>query len=255
MKAILNKNYFEVEYKGEKGFVLVSDEEIKENDWCFDCFINKKPISIFRCNEDQLLNIQTGTDSLNFKIIGSTFLLEGVPLIILEEEVQNLAIDYLYLQLKEDKFTDLNIVKYKAFIQGYNQFKSKYKYTEEDLIKAIELGMNNIYMYQNTDCEKLNFSLEKNESVETLIKYINQPKELEFKMVQDFSNRSCETCCLSMNNGICDANMINNCISNTGNIKHPDYWSSKEEDDSDYQIFRLDKATHPTHPAGQLIII
>jgi hypothetical protein len=51
---------------------ITSDEEIKEGDWCIDTFKNGKIIDVFKCTEEQLLNIQIGTDTLNYKIIFST---------------------------------------------------------------------------------------------------------------------------------------------------------------------------------------
>ena len=52
---------------------ITSDEEIKEGDWCIEFTPNNEKITeLFKCNEEQVLNISTGTDYKYKKIILTT---------------------------------------------------------------------------------------------------------------------------------------------------------------------------------------
>lgn len=52
---------------------IISDEEIKEEDWCIEFTPNNEKITeLFKCNEEQVLNISTGTDYKYKKIILTT---------------------------------------------------------------------------------------------------------------------------------------------------------------------------------------
>lgn len=50
-----------------------------------------------------------------------------------------------------------------------------------------------------------------------------------FKMEVDYSNRSCSTCNLGQS-GLCELELDHECVSNTGNEEHKDYWISTEEE-------------------------
>ena len=60
-------------YKIGKELFITSDEEIKEGDWCIEFTPNNEKITeLFKCNEEQVLNISTGTDYKYKKIILTT---------------------------------------------------------------------------------------------------------------------------------------------------------------------------------------
>ena len=59
-------------------------------------------------------------------------ILEGVPLLPpLEDEVEKLAFDYTSVSQSHRR---------RGFIDGYNKAKEDFKYTEEDILSAIEIG-------------------------------------------------------------------------------------------------------------------
>lgn len=90
MKAILNKNYFEVEYQGQKGFVLVSDEKIKSNDYVYylhNSGLHKPSVHIvikpnYSDYKPYSIHFTSGFGVKEDckKIVGSTFPLEGFQL-------------------------------------------------------------------------------------------------------------------------------------------------------------------------------
>lgn len=49
------------------------------------------------------------------------------------------------------------------------------------------------------------------------------------KLKEDYSNRSCSTCNLGQS-GLCELELDHECISNTGNENHKDYWITTKED-------------------------
>ena len=60
-------------YKIGKELFITSDEEIKEGDWGIEFTPNNEKITeLFKCNEEQVLNISTGTDYKYKKIILTT---------------------------------------------------------------------------------------------------------------------------------------------------------------------------------------
>jgi hypothetical protein len=225
MKAILNENWIEV----EQGFVLVSDRVAKTGELYLT--------SIKRDIKPKSKGVIQAGDTIE----GATFLLQGVPLIVLEYEVTKLSEIGGY----HDKLSD------DLYKEGFHQYNSKYKYTEEDLKNAIELARPQYFQDKNGNTIYGETYLEEDHKI---IEILNKPKTIEFEIERDYSNRCCESCCLLMDVGLCDADKIGKCVSNTGNEKHADYWSSRTEDESDYEIYKLKVIPHPTHKAGQLII-
>jgi hypothetical protein len=112
--------------------------------------------------------------------------LEGVPLLPpLEDEVGELAQKYVEDEVKPDiepigYNQDLRIGIYggsvTGFIEGYNKAKEKHKYTEEDLTRAFNIGINSQF-------ESTELKLNKDESFDRhsknllkLIQSLRQPK-------------------------------------------------------------------------------
>ena len=73
-------------------------------------------------------------DHWKHKIIASTKPLEGLPLLVIEDEVENV--------FYQDNILDKEVAQhfFSLFKEGYNKAKETFKFTEEDLRKAIQLG-------------------------------------------------------------------------------------------------------------------
>ncbi|MFT4061097.1 MAG: hypothetical protein QM642_01930 [Edaphocola sp.] len=145
----------------ENGYLGVSDEEIKAGDYIIGitknnsvCYFPQLPLSyivndvgfITINNENNPFplngkNLQNDFDRA-YKILFTTpdLELEGVPLIDLKlENVELLAKEETDAECRID--SSLNYTGYyKGFQRGYNKAKELYKYTEEDVLKVIELA-------------------------------------------------------------------------------------------------------------------
>ena len=101
-----------------------------------------------------MIAVRTGIDDSEYvedyikKIIAhrplkDASILEGVPLLpeFSQEDVEKLAFNQLFpVWNSKDILENLEQSQIEAFKKGYNKAKETYKYTEEDLIKAIELA-------------------------------------------------------------------------------------------------------------------
>ena len=65
-------------------------------------------------------------------IIASTKPLQGLPLLVIEDEVEKMAKEYTE---KRNYLTE----EEQGFVDGYNHAKSTYKFTEEDLMKCLKV--------------------------------------------------------------------------------------------------------------------
>lgn len=113
-----------------------------------DLFIDKRsPNEIRRHVADSYENYFD--DHWKHKLIASTRHLDGLPLLVIEGEVEELAFEVYrdYPNNPKDKIEwhynhDKNAYgKRRAFVKGFNKAKEAYKFTEEDLEKAIMFGM------------------------------------------------------------------------------------------------------------------
>lgn len=75
------------------------------------------------------------------EIIGSTFPLEGIPLIVLEDEVRKLSLEVFPLSVITGQ--DNNSYERALWEHAYKTVKETYKYTEEDLRNAFKTGCRN----------------------------------------------------------------------------------------------------------------
>ena len=124
--------------------LIVSDEEIKKGDYIFCIEDVKDDLKIERVS---IRTIHWLVNSSIFKkVIGHRPLtdapvLEGVPLLPefgKKEDAEKIAYNWFVTADKKNTIFDLGWVN--IFTAGYNKAKETYKYTEEDLIKAIELA-------------------------------------------------------------------------------------------------------------------
>ena len=97
-------------------------------------------------------------------------ILKGVDLLpLLEDDVEKLAQQEFDKPDIVDMGTDITPAYQQGFIVGYNKAKEKYKYTEEDMIKAILFGMQkglNVGKVDETDSDWAN----------NYVKFLQQPK-------------------------------------------------------------------------------
>ena len=91
---------------------VTSDEEIKNGDWCIEFTPNNEKITeLFKCNEEQVLNISTGTDYKYKKVILTTdqdLIDDGIEQLSedklkLEEEIKILKSEKRKLKLEINK--------------------------------------------------------------------------------------------------------------------------------------------------------
>jgi hypothetical protein len=115
--------------KTENYLLIVSDEI--PTTWYYDTYINQVR---------HTGGAKYWESSITKKVIGhlplnNSPVLEGVPLLPpLEDEVVELAQAYVI------NTPDNEPLRVYAFIEGYNKAKEKYKYTEEDIMKAVVFG-------------------------------------------------------------------------------------------------------------------
>ena len=169
--------------KTEYYLLVVDDSEIKQNDFFYGVADGSiKPfIEIADENTVKIVTWQLNVigKSPNKKIaahlpLNGAPVLEGVPLLPpLENEVEEVWEQGLEAELKklpytkhldDGQYNDGQLVGFEfGATWGYNKAKEKYKYTEEDLRKAIELSDKN---------QRLNDPLHPNEIIQSL----QQPK-------------------------------------------------------------------------------
>ncbi len=149
--------------KTDNYLLVVDESEIKKGDWCLDLGTNK----IFKAG----LSVGDEYKELFKKIIfhlplNNSPVLEGVPLLPpLEDEVEKLADEASQKFKRNNELDDLILgVSANSFEEGYNKAKEKYKYTEEDMRKAIDMA------------RKIDEYLEWEWHSEKIIQSLQQPK-------------------------------------------------------------------------------
>ena len=117
--------------KTDDYLLIVSDEEIKEGDWFTDD--NNSLKRGYKLSHVQFANPKKITKHLP---LNNSPILEGVDLLPpLEDEVDELADELTsHLTFPEERRVGI--------VLGYNKAKEKYKYTEFDIITALEYGWN-----------------------------------------------------------------------------------------------------------------
>jgi hypothetical protein len=114
--------------KTENYLLVVDESEIKDDDWHLDNGVIKKWKGNLHSNR------LTSKKIIYHLPLNNAPTLEGVPLLPpLEDDVRKLA-----LEMGEDYFSKELFADY--FTIGYEKAKEKYKYTEEDMRKAIEMA-------------------------------------------------------------------------------------------------------------------
>ena len=112
---------------------ITSDEEIKEGDWCIEFTPNNEKITeLFKCNEEQVLNISTGTDYKYKKIILTTH-----PDLI-KNGVQSIVDEFLEWFVKNSSCEQISVEEVYFHGSGYykaselsEQEKEKYSFMKK----------------------------------------------------------------------------------------------------------------------------
>jgi hypothetical protein len=169
--------------------LIVSDEEMSTRDYR----VNIQRSTVHYIPKDDTPSYYNDRRHIFKKVIAHRPLtdapiLKGVPLLpefIQEEDAEDLALAYSSSKecVNPEGYSDKQVGLLHGFIDGYNKAKETYKYTKEDLIKAIEMAITSKYEY------KLEF-YNQNEIIQSL----QQPKRPKYF--------ECET--ITMNKGYTD---------------------------------------------------
>jgi len=128
-------------------YLLVVDDsdikEIKEGDFLYS-ISNKLVVCANKGSADDI-NSKVMPEAIHKKIIAhlplnNSSILQGVDLLPpLEDDVKKLAKEYIDDEWQKDDDAVKFGIKV-GYVQGYNKAKEKYRFTEEDMRKAIEFG-------------------------------------------------------------------------------------------------------------------
>jgi hypothetical protein len=125
----------------ENYLLIVDDNQITEGDWLYS--ISNQLVVQSNKGSADIINSKVTVDVLYLKIIAhlplnNSPILNGVHLLPpLEDDI-----DLIYENMEDsfyEKYDDA--LHYYSFIEGYNKFKERFKYTEEDLRKANRMGI------------------------------------------------------------------------------------------------------------------
>lgn len=119
-KLELSKNV--LPFNTSQHIYITSDEIIKKGDWCIEFTPNNEKITeLFKCNEEQVLNISTGTDYKYKKVILTTH-----PDLI-KDGVQEIDDEFLEWFVKNPSCEKVD-VKYNYVCSNCNEDKNNPKY-------------------------------------------------------------------------------------------------------------------------------
>lgn len=195
MKFFKEKNLFQVIYEGKEGYVITNEDDIFTS-----------PIGTYYLHiEDGYKFIAVITENTclggiksiwpYYKIIASTFPLGDLPQFVIqnknsEDELETVVKEYIGMNPNkewdnnEDCYNPKNR-EYYSFKDGWNKHAEKYKFTEEDVKKAIQLAREAnsidgvidlpiVLNYPNVD----NSDLQIKWTEEEIIQFLQQPKEI-----------------------------------------------------------------------------
>lgn len=175
MRFKIKENLFKVTYEGKEGYVITENRLIIENEYYVD-YINKN-IHQWQMNG----GIHENKSAYCDVIIASTFTLGNLPQFVIGEDIQKLAIEEHKYNHRSIKEVDFRL----GFEIGWNKHAEKYKFTEEDVKKAIQLAREAdsidgvvdlpiVLNYPNAD----NSDLQIKWMEEEIIQFLQQPKEI-----------------------------------------------------------------------------
>ena len=157
--------------KTDNYLLVVDDSDIKVYDYITDNY------KVWKWNDDSSL---LGRKKVICHLpLNNSPILEGVPLLPpLEDEVEKLVEQYGKREFGSPEY---------CFNKGYNKAKEKYKYTEEDLVWAIQEA----YGHGRDEADDILYH-QVEESIRVITKYLQQPKMpvgFESEMVSDIPSK------------------------------------------------------------------
>lgn len=163
----------------EDQVLLVDKTTIELDHWYF----NERTKSIARCNEMNIGAIKSMNQDGLHKVCYSTKPLEGLPLLVIEDEVEDIVGENLKRICSWETYQDHPIGRYaKQALQEHEKAKGTFKFTELDLRFALDYGRSQGYEYasmetfqDSEDLKKL--ELEQKEDKEEFIQSLTK-KEL-----------------------------------------------------------------------------
>lgn len=130
--------------------VLLVDRDLNkggDTKYCLNGFIGRlysntqyRSYDILDFDGSLLKRVRIKSDEIPYRIIGSTKPLEGLPLLVIEDEAQAESDNYFSEQFKKETpshYYHLN----DGFKKGYNKAKETYKFTEKDLRDIFLMGL------------------------------------------------------------------------------------------------------------------
>jgi hypothetical protein len=135
--------------KKENYLLIVDDSKIELGSW-HTCIYPEYPLEARFTDESTKYDICKGCKNIIAHLpLNNAPALEGVDLLPpLENDVKELAKKFTnHLTFPEERID--------GFIQGYNKAKEKYKYTEEDLRKAIDMADKHFIDFTNDIIQSL----------------------------------------------------------------------------------------------------
>lgn len=176
MKFELNKNLFKVTHEGKEGYVIIDEISVSKEGEPYRGSIS-----------GNIYIKQKGVIQAGDKIIASTFPLGDLPQFIVEHEVGGFYDLSIHLDERNNVFPKYEeLYRRKVlFNEGWNKHAEKYKFTEEDVKKAIQLAREAdsidsvvdlpiVLNYPNAD----NSDLQIKWTEEEIIQFLQQPKEI-----------------------------------------------------------------------------
>jgi hypothetical protein len=176
--------------KTENYLLVVDDSEIKEGDYYLFSWMGEQDIQMFKDQEEDRENHKHFYNTACKKIIAhlplkDSPILEGVALLPpysrhQDDGLEELAEYYWKMQyiMALDESTKPYIIE--DFKAGYNKAREKYKYTEDDVRKAISVGLSIGYSPSfNIDDKQLKI----NNIIQSLHQY---PTEFECELVAEY---------------------------------------------------------------------
>jgi hypothetical protein len=135
--------------------LIVSDEEVVEGDTLFCTEIKNLMIGGITAGQIRYLDSEIFKKIIAHRPLTDVPILEGVPLLpefSQEDDVEDLALEYTSSKgnVNPEGYSDKQVGLLHGFIDGYNKAKETYKYTEEDLRKAMYFSTHGEYGKEKT---------------------------------------------------------------------------------------------------------
>lgn len=176
--------------KTDSYLLVVGDDEIKEGDWMYQGIINhvRKYLGALDNIDVKRPSFKDHKKIIAHLPLNNSPILQGVDLLPdlkQEDDVEALAESQYGTDIDSIRGSnpyDLNSDLKRGFIRGYNKAKEKYKYTEEDIRKAIEMARTLVEGKNEFDVENIlgssdgTYGIKEKYSETKIIQSFSQPK-------------------------------------------------------------------------------